>query len=535
MKVTSSDAGIRYGVDRLVMRAGRLFGWGWAVHADSVVKRLELRLGESPDAQCLPSNYGLMRDDVAKAYPALSHAGMSGFVVTGYIERIPSGVPSLLVHLEEGHTLVLPIGNVLESDDQPSRRIRSLKWMLGSVWRRLCRLDFRGIAERARAQNYLAPTLEDELALSTLLQHLGDVAEMFVIIDHNMGGGANHHRQLQIEENIAAGIPVVLCTYILPTLDYRFHVWLPGQRESVFRASSFLVMEALVDRVPAVEVFLNSPVSFDDPLLLAEWLGQLRQGRRNIRLTLTVHDYFMACPSFVLLDADQRYCGVPELEQCATCIARHHGSYIALSPPTSIPAWRASWARCLNAADEIRCFSESTRKLLLRAYPDLDRQRLSVVPHRVDYAPVRLPCIDQSAPLAIGVVGQISVQKGAGIVADLIGLIDRKGLPIRVVVIGTLDVVVQSDHLTVTGTYRRDDLVDLIEKFQLNMFLFPSICPETFSYVTEEMIKLDLPIVAFDLGAPADRLRGYRNGRICSEVSAECALTTLIEFHRSRK
>jgi glycosyltransferase involved in cell wall biosynthesis len=64
------------------------------------------------------------------------------------------------------------------------------------------------------------------------------------------------------------------------------------------------------------------------------------------------------------------------------------------------------------------------------------------------------------------------------------------------------------------------------------MFLFPSIWPETFSYVVAEMIALGLPIVAFDLGAPAERLRTYPNARLCAEVSAEAALATLVDFHR---
>jgi glycosyltransferase involved in cell wall biosynthesis len=84
----------------------------------------------------------------------------------------------------------------------------------------------------------------------------------------------------------------------------------------------------------------------------------------------------------------------------------------------------------------------------------------------------------------------------------------------------------------VTGTYRHEDLVDLIEANGINMFFFPSICPETFSYVTEEMIRLDLPVVAFDLGAPGERLRSYGNGRLCSEVSAPAALALLVAFHQ---
>jgi len=41
-----------------------------------------------------------------------------------------------------------------------------------------------------------------------------------------------------------------------------------------------------------------------------------------------------------------------------------------------------------------------------------------------------------------------------------------------------------------------------------------------------------LPIVAFDLGAPVERLRGYPKARLVAEVSATAALDTLIGFHR---
>ena len=64
-----------------------------------------------------------------------------------------------------------------------------------------------------------------------------------------------------------------------------------------------------------------------------------------------------------------------------------------------------------------------------------------------------------------------------------------------------------------TGPYEREHLVDLIESHGINMILFPSICPETFSYVIEETMLLRMPIVAFDLGAPGERLRDYDLGR----------------------
>ena len=42
---------------------------------------------------------------------------------------------------------------------------------------------------------------------------------------------------------------------------------------------------------------------------------------------------------------------------------------------------------------------------------------------------------------------------------------------------------------------------------------------------------LRIPIVAFDLGAPAERLRGYDLGRLCPSVDATTALATMIGFH----
>src|SRR5205814_9892192 len=83
----------------------------------------------------------------------------------------------------------------------------------------------------------------------------------------------------------------------------------------------------------------------------------------------------------------------------------------------------------------------------------------------------------------------------------------------------------------ISGPYRHHELVDLIEAHRINLFFFPSVCPETFSYVTEEMIALEVPIVAFDLGAPGERLRGYERARLVGDVGAASALATLEAFH----
>ena len=55
---------------------------------------------------------------------------------------------------------------------------------------------------------------------------------------------------------------------------------------------------------------------------------------------------------------------------------------------------------------------------------------------------------------------------------------------------------------------------------------------ETFSYVTAELMHYRVPLAVFDLGAPAERVRGYDRGRIIPLVDAQAALDELLAFHR---
>ena len=522
---------LQFGIDRFVTKGGCLFGWGWVAHPSHAIVELALVLEGDGGQKRLPAAIGLARVDIERAFPQLRNAACAGFVVSGCPPSSPTKKLTLELRFEDGDTLGLDITHAVEARRPGQKSFRELLWLARAAGRRLAHGDFRGIVHRAAAQNYRAPSLDGADAMGRLSQRLCAGAPVCLLFDHNLGGGANQYRLQLIGERLAGGITVLLCTYNLPTRDYRLHVFRPNAPEDIYRISSFLRLEPILAEAPVAEILLNNAVSFDEPLVFAEWVIAMRAAHPGARFTFAVHDYFAVCPSFVLLNADGRYCGIPDVAECAECLPRHKASYVALSPPTGIGPWRALWGRCLAAADEVRCFSDSTRRLIRRAYPALDATRINVVPHRVRYVPARLPVLDHSAPLVIGILGNISAQKGAQVVKEMLARIDRDHPDVRVVVIGTLDTPVKSPRLEVTGTYRHAELVDLIESHKINLFFFPSICPETFSYVTEEMIRLHVPIVAFNLGAPGERLRAYRSARLCADVSAESALTTLFAFH----
>jgi glycosyltransferase involved in cell wall biosynthesis len=77
-------------------------------------------------------------------------------------------------------------------------------------------------------------------------------------------------------------------------------------------------------------------------------------------------------------------------------------------------------------------------------------------------------------------------------------------------------------------------LPGLFDKFKPTVFLFPSICPETFSYVVQELMHFGFPIVAFNIGAPAERLKRYKNATLIKHPSSsKNILNKLINLHKS--
>jgi glycosyltransferase involved in cell wall biosynthesis len=350
-----------------------------------------------------------------------------------------------------------------------------------------------------------------------------------VIFDHTTwAAAANHYRRGAIARWLGAGDSVVLCTYNLATLDYRFHVFAAGFADREFSASSFLALETLLQEAPVAELFREQSRRLRraralSPIGSRACAGAMRASASPSRRT----DYLAVCPSFRAAECRRRLLRHPGYRGRAS--AASSGIRHRTSRSRRLRAWRRGarpGAAAIAAADEVRCFSESSRELLARAYPSLARDVLTVVPHRVEFSP-RPPALHHGGPLRIGVIGQINAQKGAHIVAQLVRRLDRERSDARVVVLGSLEIPLRSPRLEVTGRYSREDLPRLVESHAINMMLFPSIWPETFSYVVAEMMAMRLPIVAFDLGAPAERLRGYPLARLVAKVDADAVLDAM--------
>src|SRR4030095_626862 len=154
---------LRYGVDRLVTRGKRVFGWGWAAHPTQAIEAISLSVkGNGWEAQ-LPVNHGLARDDVKEAFPDLVNGRSSGFVVTGCLPQTPARELALELKFDDGPTTSVDVTRALETRSAGHRKVREMRWLAQAVMRRVRQHDFRGILRRAKSQNYGAPSLGSQI------------------------------------------------------------------------------------------------------------------------------------------------------------------------------------------------------------------------------------------------------------------------------------------------------------------------------------------------------------------------------------
>ena len=142
-----------------------------------------------------------------------------------------------------------------------------------------------------------------------------------------------------------------------------------------------------------------------------------------------------------------------------------------------------------------------------------------------------VPTIKNIKNLKIGIVGNIGFHKGSSVIKELSEEIYRRGIDLQIVVIGTIDTTCNPAVVNQTGFYKHEDLQSLIERSGANIMFFPSIWPETFSYVVQELMDLNLPIASFNFGAPAERLSTYPKGLVLDSMEPGSILDKLISFH----
>lgn len=541
----------RWSVDQLAINAEGAFVFGWfflpGYRLDQLVLVLESAAGTTVGRVMLDA--GRPRQDVATSFPAIPEALESGFLGAGAWSRSPQIGDQLLLRalLSTGEELTVVIPSetwqaAFTPGKSQQRKARYRQWLyyFNKAFGLLGNGKWSTLLEKVRRQLRDMPQAALPGSLTKdFLRELGvnPWSDICLIVDHQLGGGANQYRQQLVKGWLADGKTVLILTYNLAKLRPVLTV-AAGEKQHLFSFEQILDLPSILASVSIRSITYNTGVSFLGSDKIPGLLLALKRQHRAT-LTLLIHDYFSVCPSHFLLDRYGQFCDIPDLKFCQDCLPRNPHGFSSLFQG-DVAEWRQLWGPLLQQADEIIAFSNSSVELLRKAYETwpagrnwLNGRAIQVSPHSVaDLSSGPLE-ITQREQLVIGVVGRMSFHKGSRVIQALADYIEAEGCRERIFIIGDMDERVNPQIVQQTGVYRRENLGNEIKKTGANVILFPSICPETFSYVTQEIIQLGLPLACFDYGAPAERVKGYEKGLVLKSAQPDVVLEGLRQLFQT--
>ncbi|MGU3469339.1 glycosyl transferase, partial [Methylobacterium sp. C33D] len=207
---------------------------------------------------------------------------------------------------------------------------------------------------------------------------------------------------------------------------------------------------------------------------------------------------------------------------------------------------RAAFGAFLAGAARVFAPSSDTAARIRAVYPDL---AVTVRPHVEPDRSVRATALQRPGRVRrVAVLGAISLPEGGLLLQALATDARKRDLPLHFAIVGYSDPALTGDlegaGVTETGRYSTDDptldrvaqaalqiadtdrhweddeTLDLVTQIATDLVLLPSIWSETYAYALTLALRTGLPVAAFDLGAPAERLRGTPNGHLLSYALA---------------
>jgi len=237
------------------------------------------------------------------------------------------------------------------------------------------------------------------------------------------------------------------------------------------------------------------------------------------RLTMMLHDYYAICPRITLVDEHNGYCGseysCQHCDLCLRCAGQCENDLYCNG--VKIEEWRKSFLRLFENASEVRAFSTDTAKRISKTFPSI---KPSIVPHVVQ-SDLRKARITQFGHLHFGVFGNMGIAKGIRAVCDLDAYLNlHPEVHGRISIFGSAKMPRLKKTVN-QGSYDPCEMARIVECNAINVALFPSVWPETFSYVTHELIATNVPVICMNIGAQAESVSKYEFGEVLDELTPE--------------
>ena len=224
----------------------------------------------------------------------------------------------------------------------------------------------------------------------------------------------------------------------------------------------------------------------------------------KIQIVISVHDYHWVCSKISLMPNDRQLCNFYSRECCFNC-----------DKYTNISTYhiRKKTTELFKCAERVIVPNEDVMKRL-KLFGIQCNYR--ILPHIEVFQNININ--PKKGKFKICCVGSMNIAKGRGVIEALSEYIAENRIDATITVIGKTDILL--NKVEYLGTYSGyNDLYEKINQLGPSIILFPSIVPETYSYVLTEILSFGLPIAAFNIGAPANRLQCLGMGANLIDIS----------------
>lgn len=284
-----------------------------------------------------------------------------------------------------------------------------------------------------------------------------------------------------------------------------------------------ILIEFKIDLVH-IRHFINH--SFDLPEIAS---------RLNIPVIVSLHDFYLVCPYYVLLNENNEYCNA----QCTNNQKNCYNSLEALNDINAkniIHKWRSEVSIMMNFVDVFITTSDFVKNLFLSVYPSLNNFKFEVIEHGRDFPKLNKKCYEipnLDKPIKILCpANYLNIMKGAEFIKDL----KKEDVDNRLEFhfLGNCRDNVETVGIS-HGIFERDNFHEKVREIMPSFIGIFSIWPETFCHTLTESWSCEIPVIGSNVGVVKDRILKNDGGWIIDINNPKDAYNKILDIANNQE
>ncbi len=226
----------------------------------------------------------------------------------------------------------------------------------------------------------------------------------------------------------------------------------------------------------------------------------------NIPVVVSIHDFYLICPFYTLLDENAHYCG----GVCNSSLENCYNSLEDLNDIHSkkiIPIWRDEVNKLINNVDCFISTSQFVKDLCLYIYPNILDSTFKIIEHGRDFPKLNkiyYEVPNNSFPVKILCpANYLNTMKGSEFIKKL--KLEDTNNKLDFHFLGNCRDNVEEFGVN-HGTYPRNDFHKKVGEIKPSFIGIFSIWPETYCHTLTESWSCGVPVLGSNLGVIQDRI-----------------------------